>query len=423
MLKNSDIELLTQTGPATPMGELFRRFWLPALLPDEIPTPDSPPVRLTMLSEKLVAFRDTEGKVGIVAENCPHRGASLFFGRNEEAGIRCVYHGWKFDTAGSCVDMPNEPPESNFKHKVKVSAYPAVDWGGVIWVYMGPSELQPELPQFEWCLVPDDQRAIARWHHECNFAQAMEGDLDTTHVSFLHRILNGDGGVTRRTAADGSLLINHGSPKLTARETDYGFCYGARRNADDAYYWRVTQCMLPGYSIIPSMNSQYASGAWFPRDDHTSVGWRFVWNTKAAIPVEARARAGNPPTREPGSLIPVANASNDYQINREMQKNETFTGIWDFRAQDTMATESMGPIMNRTREHLGTADLGIIMYRRQLLRLARELEQGNEPYAPHHPEIFHIRSLDTVDPADELDDVLRNHEHEVFRPALELPSA
>src|SRR5687767_1579415 len=143
MLKRADIELLTQTGPGTPMGEVFRRFWLPALLPHELPETDCAPIRLTMLSEKLIAFRDSQGKVGFVAENCPHRGASLFFGRNEERGLRCVYHGWKFDTSGACVDMPNEPPESNFKHKVKVNAYPCVEMGGVVWTYMGPADRRP----------------------------------------------------------------------------------------------------------------------------------------------------------------------------------------------------------------------------------------------------------------------------------------
>jgi phenylpropionate dioxygenase-like ring-hydroxylating dioxygenase large terminal subunit len=415
MLKRSDIDLLTQTGPGTPMGEVFRRFWLPALLPDELPGPDCAPIRLTMLSEKLVAFRDTSGKVGFVAENCPHRGASMFFGRNEERGLRCVYHGWKFDTSGACVDMPNEPPESNFKHKVRITAYPAAEWGGVIWIYMGPAELQPEVPELEWGFVPDSHRVIVRWAQECNYAQAMEGDLDTTHVSFLHKSLDGTTNATlRRKGVGGKLLINHGAPKLTARETDYGFCYGARRQADEGYYWRLTQLMLPGYSIIPSVTKQPSSGAWFPMDDHNSWGWRWSWSTEHPIPDEERASAGAPPTLIPGTIKTVANKHNDYQIDRELQRTKTFTGIWDFRAQDTMATESMGPIMNRTREHLGTADLAIIMYRRRMLRLANELQQGIEPYAATHGDSYRVRSLDTLDPAEHLDELLKNHDEEVF---------
>ncbi|MFN0073696.1 MAG: Rieske 2Fe-2S domain-containing protein [Chloroflexota bacterium] len=415
MLRRADIELLTQTGPGTPMGTLFRRFWLPALLPDELPEPDCAPVRLTMLSEKLVAFRDAAGTVGFVAENCPHRGASMFFGRNEEQGLRCVYHGWKFNTSGACVDMPNEPPESNFKHKVRITAYPSAEWGGVIWIYMGPAELQPEVPQFEWGLLPESHRVIVRWSQECNYAQAMEGDLDTTHVSFLHKTLDGTTNSTlRRTAANGDLLINHGAPKLTAKETDYGFCYGARRNADNAYYWRVTQLMLPGYSIIPSVTTQTSSGAWFPMDDHNSWGWRFSWDSEKPIPEDQRASAGAPPTLIEGSVKPLANKSNDYLIDREMQRTQSFTGIWDFRAQDTMATEGMGRIMDRTREHLGTADLAIIMYRRRLLRMARELQQGTEPYAAAHGESYRIRSLDVVDAAEDLDQLLKNHDEAIF---------
>ena len=149
MLSREDNELLTQVGPGKPMGELWRRFWIPGLLASELPEPDCPPVRFRLLGENLVGFRDTNGNVGVVVENCPHRGASLFFGRNEESGLRCVYHGWKFDVTGSCVDMPNEPPESNFKHKVRVGAYPAREWGDAIWVYMGPAALQPPLPEFE----------------------------------------------------------------------------------------------------------------------------------------------------------------------------------------------------------------------------------------------------------------------------------
>src|SRR5574341_1554797 len=198
MLNRENNETLCRVGPGTAMGALLRRYWLPLLLSSELPERDGAPVRVRHLGESLIAFRDTDGQVGLVAENCPHRGASLFFGRNEESGLRCVYHGWKFDTWGACVDMPNEPPGSSFKHKVRIAAYPGVEWGGVIWIYMGPPELQPEVPQFEWGLLPQSHRVIVRWAQECNFAQAMEGDLDTTHVSFLHKTLDGTTNATLR---------------------------------------------------------------------------------------------------------------------------------------------------------------------------------------------------------------------------------
>src|SRR5579864_6358596 len=190
MLSKEDNGLVTRVGPGTPMGNLFRQYWVPALLSSELPSADSDPVRVLLLGEKLIAFRDTNGRVGLLEHNCPHRGASLFFGRNEEAGLRCVYHGWKFDVDGTCVDMPNEPAESDFKQKVKAVAYPTREWGGVIWVFMGPPELASEIPQFEWARVPDDQRCVGKYVVEANYLQVLEGSLDSAHLGFLHTWLN-----------------------------------------------------------------------------------------------------------------------------------------------------------------------------------------------------------------------------------------
>src|SRR3982751_776688 len=189
MLTREENELLTRVGPGTPMGNLLRRYWLPAMLAEEVPTPESPPIRVRLLGEDLVAFRDTYSQVGLIAANCPHRGASLFFGRNEEGGIRCVYHGWKFDTSGQCVDMPSEPAESNFKSKIKATAYPCREQGGLIWTYMGPLAEPPGLPELEFTLVPDEQRYISKRYQPTSFAQALEGEIDQSHVSFLHSSL------------------------------------------------------------------------------------------------------------------------------------------------------------------------------------------------------------------------------------------
>src|SRR5579859_8197660 len=186
MLSRDENELITRVGPGTPMGSLMREYWLPAMLSSELPAPDSDPVRVMLLGERLIAFRESGGKVGLLANHCPHRGASLFFGRNEEAGLRCVYHGWKFDVDGNCVDMPNEPPESNFKHKIKTTAYPCLERGGIIWTCMGPPELQPGAPEYGFCLVPESQRFATRHAQECNWLQALEGGHDTAHVPFLH---------------------------------------------------------------------------------------------------------------------------------------------------------------------------------------------------------------------------------------------
>ena len=417
MVSSEVNDLLTQTDKGTPMGELFRRFWLPALLPSELPEGDCPPVRLRMMNEDLVAWRNTDGSVGIMQNACPHRGASMFFGRNEENGLRCVYHGWKFDTEGACVDMPNEPAESNFKHKIKATAYRAADWGGVIWIYMGPSHLAPELPQFEWCFLPPEQKVISKWYQDCNYAQGMEGDLDTSHVSFLHRQFDGQNAGLGRVGKGGMpFMITDGSPALTVRETDYGFCYGARRTADDgAYYWRVTQFLLPGYSLIPSPTSQLSSGSWLPIDDTHCMGWRFGFDIENPISPERRAGVGGVPRMIPGTFQPLATRDNDYLIDREMQRTFNYTGNPVIREQDTMMTETMGAVMDRTREHLGTADGAVILYRRQLIKMARALQQGIEPFQPSHGEVFRVRALDTVDMDGNLATMMGRHEAEVLR--------
>jgi phthalate 4,5-dioxygenase len=190
VLSKEENELLTQTDPGTPAGQYFRRFWLPALLPSEVPTPDSPPVRVRLLGENLIAFRDTNGQVGILDETCPHRRASLFWGRNEDCGLRCVYHGWKFDVNGICTDMPNEPQEYRFENKVRTTAYPTREYGGLVWVYMGPPGLQPELPKLEWARVPESHRYISKRLQETNCLQAIEGGIDSSHSNFLHASLD-----------------------------------------------------------------------------------------------------------------------------------------------------------------------------------------------------------------------------------------
>src|ERR1041385_1840650 len=187
MLRREQNDLLTQTGPGTPGGVLFRSYWIPALLAEELPENECPPVRVKLLSERLLAFRDTQGKIGVIDEFCAHRGVSLWFGRNEENGLRCPYHGWKYDRTGQCVDVPSEPEASGFCKKVKLKSYPAVELGDVIWVYMGPPELQPPLPEFEWCTVPAKHRYVTKRTQDCNYLQAIEGGIDSSHVSFLHK--------------------------------------------------------------------------------------------------------------------------------------------------------------------------------------------------------------------------------------------
>ena len=226
MLSANDNELLTRTGAGTPMGDLFRRFWAPVLIATELPEPDCPPVRVGVLGEELVAFRDTTGAVGLIEGRCPHRGAGLYWGRNEECGLRCIYHGWKFDVNGNCLDMPSEPPESQFREKVGVAAYPTREWGGYIWAYMGPPELPlPELPQFEWAHVPESHRYVSKKLQECNWAQSVEGAIDTAHFSFLHMLVD----LPPDAPAALRYMKADGSPKFTLQPTEGGFVIGGAR--------------------------------------------------------------------------------------------------------------------------------------------------------------------------------------------------
>src|SRR5690349_3723575 len=219
MLSRELNELITRVGPGTPMGNVLRRYWMPALLSNEVPNADSDPVRVRLMGEDLVAFRDTNGTVGLIQNNCPHRGASLFFGRNEENGLRCVYHGWKFDASGQCIDMPNEPAESDFKNKVKAVAYPCVERNGLVWTYMGPRQTPPPLPDLEANNLPDGEYSVSAIQRECNYLQGLEGDIDTSHFSFLHF-----GAAGPETAEPGTFhyyALTDRAPRYQVLDTEY----------------------------------------------------------------------------------------------------------------------------------------------------------------------------------------------------------
>ncbi|MEE8517548.1 MAG: Rieske 2Fe-2S domain-containing protein, partial [Dehalococcoidia bacterium] len=268
MLSVSDNELVTHVGAGTPMGNLMRQYWIPFLFSWEVEA-DGPPERVRLLGEDLVVFRDTQGRPGLVAESCPHRGASLYFGRNENNGLSCVYHGWKFDVNGACLEMPSEPAESNFHVKVRTLSYPLVERAGIVWAYMGPRTAPPPLPDFEWLSLPEDHIVASKRVQYTNWVQAMEGDLDQSHLSFTHRWLNLRAD-SIRPGVD-QIRQNDTHPKFQVIETDYGVCIGAGRNAPDATkYWRVTQHLMPFHTMTgpygenPNRNWR----AWVPIDDH-----------------------------------------------------------------------------------------------------------------------------------------------------------
>ncbi|MFN0073703.1 MAG: Rieske 2Fe-2S domain-containing protein [Chloroflexota bacterium] len=429
MLSREDNELLCRTAPGTPMGELFRRYWLPAMLASDLPGPDTEPWRLQILGERLVAFRDTNGKVGILDRHCPHRLADLWFGRNEEAGLTCAYHGWKFDVDGNTVSMPTEPAESDFKERLKVKSYPAQEFGGVIWIYMGPKELQPELPQFEWARVPADQRIVRTWIQESNYMQAIEGDVDSAHISFNHKWFGADRLPTAlqaqvRTTTDRTATRwDDGAPRLTVKETDYGFIYGSRRKSPDGmYYWRCTQYLQPVFSMIPAPNHPAVGHCWVPIDDEHCMAFTYTHHPDRPLNDEERTRQlSNPNSLDktvfklPGSRTLIDcwrtgwNRDNDYALSREMQKTVNFTGIGMTREQDMAMTDGMGSIVERWREHLGTTDIAIIRQRRMLINLAKSLQRGIEPFAPQHPELYHIRPIDVVTEIDDFETLLQQH--------------
>ncbi len=321
MLRKEQNELLTQTGPGTAMGQLFRSYWLPALLAEELPENDCPPVRVKLLSERLVAFRDSEGRYGLIDEFCAHRGVSLWFGRNEEGGLRCPYHGWKYDVNGQCMEVPSEPVESGFCKKVKLTSYPLVKIGDVLWTYMGPADKKPPLPEWEFALVPPEQSFTSKRLQECNWLQAMEGGIDSSHVSFLHR---GDLGSDPlfKGAKGNQYNLNDMQPHFEVVEQPGGLFIGARRNAENGkYYWRITPWVMPCFTMIPPRGDHPIHGHfWVPIDDETCWAWSYDFHpVRALTKTEVDAMkdgAGVHCKYVPGTYRPLANKDNDYLIDR-----------------------------------------------------------------------------------------------------------
>ncbi len=415
MLSKEATDLLCRVGPGTPMGELMRQYWMPALYTWEL-EPDGEPKRVRLLGENLIAFRDSSGTPGFMVEACPHRGASMFFGRNEENGLRCVYHGWKFDTDGACVDMPNEPAESNFKHKIHITAYKATDFGGFTWVYMGPRQAEPPIvPQFEWGLVPENQRQHShKLIYECNWMQALEGELDTTHVYFLHSRLSPD------ISAKYGAWVEDRAARLNVVDTEGGVLYGAKRLEEDGNtYWRTTQFLFPIYGMFPGGRDDgtVPLSIYMPIDDDNTVHMGLFWHPTKVMDTGRDPRKGTLPD-EPGVLTngvgpmkphqhgrpyadwwPVVCKENDFMMDNDARKSKSYTGIPGIRLQDHAVIWSMGAIMDRSREHLGTADAAIIRTRRRLIAAAEALrDHGTIPPGVDHPEYYTKRSCLTVLP-------------------------
>ncbi|MBL8377939.1 MAG: aromatic ring-hydroxylating dioxygenase subunit alpha [Burkholderiales bacterium] len=367
------------------MGALLRRYWVPALHAWELPEPDCPPVRVQLLGEKLIAFRDSAGRLGLIDEFCAHRGVSLWFGRNEQGGLRCPYHGWKYDVAGQCVELPSEPVETGMAARIRLTSYPVIEQGGVLWTYMGPPAARPDPPGVEWALVAPAQRYVSKRLQECNYLQAMEGGIDSSHVSFLHA------GALKRdplfTGSRGNLYNEHDKmPLFEVEPFAGGLLIGARRNADAGrYYWRITPWIMPWHTIIPP-RAGHPLGAhmWVPIDDTSCWAWSINYHPARDLTAREVAAmedgAGIHVKTIPGTFLPLANRANDYLMDRAGQKaGLTFSGVEGIGMQDASLQESMGPIQDRTRENLVSTDNGIIMTRRALLAAARGLGEGKAP--------------------------------------------
>ena len=421
MLTAEQNQTLTRTGPGTRMGDVFRCYWMPALLSRELPGPDCPPVRVKLLGEDFVAFRDSSGRVGIVEPRCPHRGANLFFGRNEACGLRCAYHGWKFDAAGQCVDIPNVTPEvaERLKPKATIRALQTAEAGEVVWAYFGEAADAPPVPDFEFAAVPASHRFVGKKLQQCNWAQACEGGLDTAHFSYLHAGINegrkvGLHQVGRALSAsdDGAVepprlkrlrwLIEDGAPRFTVLRHAAGALLCAARTADDEQsYWRMTQFLMPNHSLTPGNfpEDTALANTWVPIDDTSCWIFCYAWHPDRPIEERERQRlAGGSGifAEVDDDYVPIRRRENDYLLDRDLQRTASFTGIAGISEQDQAIADSQGPIADRTRELLCQTDLGVVRFRELMLRAVEDVRGGATPLGAHDAGAYRVRSGDTV---------------------------
>ena len=406
MLSRADNERLVRVGQGTPAGALFRRYWQPACLSAELPEPDGAPIRVRLLGEDLIAFRDTSGKVGLVDAFCAHRRAPLFFGRNEECGLRCVYHGWKFDVEGNCVDLPSEPEGSPMKARIKLTAYPTHEQAGVVWAYLGPRETMPLPPDYEWMRAPATHRYISKTYEACNYLQAVEGGLDTAHSSYLHNLRLGDKSLPRQRDR---------APRLDVERTDYGYYYvSTRKLGEDGSYVRLYHYVMPhqqmrggingvlGRNDVPKLDGHL----WVPIDDEQTYVYNWCYSADPAVSIseeiaeaDERHFGRGKDDLIPGTFKLKRNPSNDYLVDRAVQKTETFTGIEGVNTQDFAIQEGMGPIVDRSQEYLGSTDRAIVTLRRMLLEAVAAVERGETPPGVDPKTHRAIRPYDGLVPA------------------------
>jgi phthalate 4,5-dioxygenase len=409
-MNRKDSEDLVRVGPGTVMGEMMRQYWVPAAMSSELKA-DGDPMRLMLLGERLIAFRDSSGRVGIMDHKCPHRCASLFLGRNEEGGIRCVYHGWKFDTAGNCIDTPNLPGSPEFKNRVKAKAYPTAERNGLVWVYMGKRQEAPPLPQIEATLLPEAEVTINFVQRECNWLQALEGDIDTSHFGFLHA-----GAIDPEIVPEDSLFrftVTNRAPDYHVADTACGTMYAAYREAEPGRtYWRFANFMMPFWTQTPQgkFTEHLHNRAWVPMDDNHTMFVSLMWRQHPPSIGPDKEGRMMPGFKRVFDYLPNTTdwhgrwrlerrPGNDWLIDREAQRSGgNYTGIDGIHAQDQAVTESMGPVTDHLWEHLAPSDRMIMATRRRLLKAARALaKDGTMPPGVDDPAIMYpVRSGDFI---------------------------
>lgn len=414
MLSAAENDRLTRTGPDTPMGHLMRQYWQPALLSREL-VAAGPPLRVRILGEDFIAFRDGAGRVGVVEPQCPHRGAGLFFGRNEACGLRCAYHGWQFDVDGNCIDIPTSDPAiaDGLKAKATLAHLKVAEQGDVVWVHFGAPDAGP--PQFDYMGLPASHYFVSKKYQQCNWAQAVEGGLDTAHFSWLHANLD-DGERAGLMPSQGlneppengryRWMIEDSKPRFTVLEHDAGLLLCAARNADNAQlYWRMTQFLMPNHSMAPNSfpGDNHSGNTWVPVDDHAC--WIFCYAYNPDRPLSDGER-----TAYAGGLgvfaevdehyMPVRRRENDYLIDRHLQQHGNFTGITGISEQDAAIADSQGLIADRTREMLGQTDLGVVRFRKAMFAALDALEAGHPAPAAMQPKAYEVRSGDAMSASD-----------------------
>jgi phthalate 4,5-dioxygenase oxygenase subunit len=386
-LSREENDMMSRVEGDAPMGGIMRRHWLPVCMSEEVAQKDGAPVRSRLIGEDLVVFRDSNGRLGVLGEFCLHRRASLFFGRNEECGLRCLYHGWKFDVDGNVVDMPSEAPGAAQRLGKKTKSYPVREGGGFVWAWMGPREEMREFEPPAWAPVPGINYAIVKMHAACNWAQVLEGSIDSAHSSSLHSTnMPAAEDVYGSTATDSAWLrpSNDKAPRMQFEPTGYGFRYAAIRkpikNPETHQYVRTTLFLAPFTVLIPPNDQYKLSQMLVPMDDVNTMFYWIAWHPdpKKGISQEAWRKfcAATVGVDVDENFRKKRTLANSYLQDRALMQRGDFTGIAGIPTQDMAMWESMGPITDRSEDNPGSSDLAVAQFRRMMVAAAKKFREG-----------------------------------------------